>query len=206
MDFVVGLPRTQKSYNSIWVVMNRLTKSARFIPIKPTYSVKDFSTIFIDQIVCLRGILLSIISDRGAEFTSRFWRSFQKGLGTKVKLSTTFHPQMDDQGECTFKTLDDILMACIIDFKGIWYKHLPFVEFAYKNSFHSSISMDPCKVLYYGRCRSPIGWFEVAESSLLGPHLTYKTLEKVHIVRNQLKTANSWQKTYADHMRSDLES
>ena len=79
MDFVVGLPRTQKSYDSIWVVLDRLTKFARFIPVKSTYSAKDYARIFIDDIVCRHGILLSIISNQGAQFTSRFWRSFQKG-------------------------------------------------------------------------------------------------------------------------------
>ena len=95
MDFVLGLPRTQRQYDSIWVVMDRLTKSAHFIPVKSTYSVEDYGRIFIDEIVCLHGIPLSIISDRGAQFTSRFWISFQKGFSTKVKLSTTFYPQLE---------------------------------------------------------------------------------------------------------------
>ena len=92
MDFVVGLPQTQKSYDSIWVAVDRLIKSAQSIPIKSTYSVEDYERIFIDEIVCRHGILVSIISDRGAQFTSRFWRSFQKELGTTVKLRTDFHP------------------------------------------------------------------------------------------------------------------
>ena len=111
MDFVVGLPSTQKSYDSIWVVVDRLTKSARFIPFKSTYSAEDYARIFIDEIVCRHGILLSIISDRGAKFTSRFWKSFHKVLGTKVKFITTFHPQADGQAERTVKTLDDIQRA-----------------------------------------------------------------------------------------------
>ena len=95
MEFVVGLPCTQKSYNSIWVVVDNLTKFARFIPLKSTYLAEDYARIFIDEIVCRNGILLSIILDWGAQFTIRFWRSYQKWLGTKVKLSTAFHPQMD---------------------------------------------------------------------------------------------------------------
>ena len=93
--------------------------------------------------------------------SSRFWRSFQEGLGTKVKLSTAFHPQADGQEECTIRTLVDILRACIINFKGNWDKHLPLMEFAYSNSYHSSVSMAPYKALYSRRCRSPIGLFEV---------------------------------------------
>ena len=90
MDFVVGLLRTQKSYDSTWVVMDRLTDSAHFIPVKSTYSVKDYARIFIDEIEFHQGISLYIISHRSAQFTSTFLRSFQKGLGTKVKLSTAF--------------------------------------------------------------------------------------------------------------------
>ena len=91
MDFVLGLPQIQ-TYDSIWVVVDRLTKFAPFIPIKCSYSAEDYARIFLDEILCRHGIPLSIISNRGAQFTSRFWRSFQKGLGTTVKLSTNFHP------------------------------------------------------------------------------------------------------------------
>ena len=92
MNFVVGLPRTQKSYDSIWLVVYQLTKFSRFILVKSSYLAEDYDRIFLDEIVCLQGIPLSIISDWGAQFTSRFWRLFQKGLGTRVKLSIAFHP------------------------------------------------------------------------------------------------------------------
>ena len=93
MHFVVGLPLTQKSYDSIWVVVDSLTKSARFIPVNSIYSMEDYARILIDEIVCRYCISLSIILDRGSQFTSRFWRLFIKGLGTKMKLSTAFHPK-----------------------------------------------------------------------------------------------------------------
>ena len=108
---------------------------------------------------------LSIISDQGAEFTFRFWRPFQKGMVTMVKLSTSFHPQTDGQAEHTVQTLEDMLRACVIDFKGNWDKHLSLVEFAYNNSFHTSIFMTPYEALYGRRCRSLIGWFEVGIES-----------------------------------------
>ena len=92
MDFVVSMPRTQRKHYSIWVVVDRWTKYAHFIPIKSTYLTEDYARIFIDEIVCRHGILLSIVSDRGDQFKSRFWRSFQKRWGKKVKLSTGFHP------------------------------------------------------------------------------------------------------------------
>ena len=94
--------------------------------------------------------------DQGAQFTPRFRRSFQKGLGTKVKLSTAFHPQTDGQAEHTIQTIEDMIRACIIDFKGSWDKHLPLVEYACNNNFHSSISMVPYEASYGRRCRYPI--------------------------------------------------
>ena len=122
-----------------------------------------------------------------------------------VKLSTAFHPQTDGQAERMIKTLEDMLRLCIIYFKQNWEKHLPFVEFDYNNSFHSSVSTAPYDSLYGRRYRSPIGWFKVGETSFPGPELIYKTLEKVHIIRNRLQTTYNRQKSYADHRRRDLE-
>ena len=107
-------------------------------------------------------------------------------MGTTGNLSTAFHPQKDGQAERTIQTLEDMLRAYIIDLKRNWDKHFPLVEFAYNISFHSPISMVSYEALYGRRRRSPIGWFEVREPSLLGPKLIYKTLEKVHIIRNPL--------------------
>ena len=123
--------------------MDKLTKSTHIIPLKSTYLAKEYARIYINEIVILHGIPLSIISDRFAQFTSRFWKSFQKGLGTQMKLSTAFHPQIDGQVECTIKTLENMLRYCVLYFKGSWDKHLPLVEFSYNNSYHSTISMDP---------------------------------------------------------------
>ena len=114
------------------------------------------------------GFLLSIISDRGPQFTSHFWKSFQKGLGTQVNLSPTFHPQTDVQAKRTIQTLEDMLRACVIDFKGCWDDNLPLIEFSYNNSYQSSIHMTPYEALYGHRCRSPVGWFEVGEETLIG--------------------------------------
>ena len=89
--FLLGLPRTQKHHDSLWVGLDRLTKSTHIIPIKSTYSAEDYPRILIDEIVCHHGIQLSIILYKGAQFTSRFWRSIQERLGTKVMLNNTFH-------------------------------------------------------------------------------------------------------------------
>ena len=120
IDFVVGLPRTHKQYNSIWVVVYRFTKCAHFIFINSTYSVEDYARIFIDNIVSRHGIPLSIILDQREQFTSRYWRSVHKGLGTKVKLISAFHPQM----ERNIQTLEDMLRTCIFDFQENWDKQL----------------------------------------------------------------------------------
>ena len=105
----------------------------------------------------MHGVPISIISDRGTQFTSHFWRSMQKELGTQMDLSTAFHPQTDGQSERTIQVLEDMLRACVIDFGGQWDQFLPLTEFSYNNSYHSSIEMAPFEALYGRRCRSPIG-------------------------------------------------
>ena len=130
MDFVVGLPSTQRGYDSIWIVVDRLTKFAHFIPVKATYTVAQYAQLYIDHIVLLHGVLVSIISDRGSQFTSRFWHKIQEALGTQLYFSTAFHPQIDGQSERTIQTLEDMLRMCVLDFKGSWDKYLPSIEFA----------------------------------------------------------------------------
>ena len=105
MDFITGLPRTCRRHDSIWVIVDRMTKSSRFLAVKTTYLVEDYDKIYLTEIVRLHGVPLSIISDRGPQFTSHFWKSFQKGLGTQVNLSTTFHPQTNRQTEHTIHTI-----------------------------------------------------------------------------------------------------
>ena len=205
MDFVTGLPRSQRGYDSIWVIVDRLTKSAHFLPVKTTYGVAKYAQLYIDEIVRLHGVPISIISDRGTQFTSRFWRALQEALGTRVDLSTAFHPQTDGQSERTIQILEDMLRACVMDFGGGWERYLPLAEFAYNNSYQASIQMAPYEALYGRKCRSPIGWFEVGESQLLGPELVQEASEKVKLIRERLLAAQSRQKAYADHRRRELE-
>ncbi|KAF3626567.1 Zinc ion binding, putative isoform 1 [Capsicum annuum] len=189
MDFIIGLPRSRNQYDSKWVIVDRLTKSAHFLSVRTNYSGEVYAKIYIEEIVRLHGTPVSIISDRG----------------TQVNLSTAFHPQTDGQSKRTIQTLEDMLRACIIDFKGSWVDHLPLVEFAYNNSYHASIKMAPFEALYGRRSRSPIGWYEVGETQLYGPDLVYQAMEKVKIIRERLKTAQSHQKSYADVQRRELE-
>ncbi|WVZ52696.1 hypothetical protein U9M48_003733 [Paspalum notatum var. saurae] len=122
MDFIVGLPRTQKGYNSIWVVVDRLTKVAHFIPVNTTYSGARLAELYISRIVCLHGVPKKIISDRGSQFTSRFWEQLHDSLDTKLRFSTTYHPQTDKQTERTNQVLEDMLRACAIQYGTSWDK------------------------------------------------------------------------------------
>ena len=118
MDFVTGLPKTTKSHDVIWVVIDRLTKSAHFIPIRMTFSLEQLADLYVREIVRLHGVQKSIVSDRDAQFTSKFWRGVQRAMGTKLNFSTAFHPQTDGQSERTIQTLEDMLRACVLDFGG----------------------------------------------------------------------------------------
>nr|GEZ93768.1 reverse transcriptase domain-containing protein [Tanacetum cinerariifolium] len=164
MDFIIGLPRTPSGYHSIWVIVDRLTKSAHFLSVKTTDSMEKLTQLYLKEVVCRHGVPISIISDRDSKFTSRFWRSLQEALGTRLDMSTAYHPGMDGQSERTIQTLKDMLRACVINFGGSWDRHLPLVKFSYNNSYHASIKAAPFEALYGRKCRSPIGWSEVGDS------------------------------------------
>ena len=137
--------------------MDRLTKSAHFIPIKTDFSLTKLSKLYIREVVKLHGLPLSIILDRNPRFTSRFWISLQKALGTRLDLSTAHHPQTDGQSERTIQTLEDMLQCYILDFGGKWDEHLLLVEFTYNNSYQASLEMASYEALYGRLCRSPLG-------------------------------------------------
>ncbi|WVZ58247.1 hypothetical protein U9M48_008533, partial [Paspalum notatum var. saurae] len=151
MDFIVGLPRTQKGYNSIWVVVDRLTKVAHFIPVNTTYSGAKLAELYISRIVCLHGVPKRIISDRGSQFTSRFWEQLHDSLETKLRFSTAYHPQTDGQTERTNQILEDMLRTCAIQYSTSWDMCLPYAEFSYNNSYQASLKKLPFEALY-GRC------------------------------------------------------
>ncbi|KAL0445246.1 UNVERIFIED_CONTAM: Transposon Ty3-G Gag-Pol polyprotein [Sesamum latifolium] len=194
MDFVVGLPRTLRKHDAIWVIVDRLTKSAHFLPIRQGDSLDKLAELYVAEIVRLHGVPVSIVSDRDPRFTSRFWGSLQRALGTKLHFSTAFHPQTDGQSERTIQTLEDMMRACTMEFKGNWDDHLPLMEFAYNNSFHSSISMAPYEALYGRRCRSPVCWDIEGLRQLEGPELVQETVKKIQIVKKCLKAAQDRRK------------
>ncbi|GKB33926.1 reverse transcriptase domain-containing protein [Tanacetum coccineum] len=117
-DFVTKLPKTSSGHDIIWVIVDRLTKSAHFIPTRATDSMETLTRLYIKEIVSRHGVPISIISDRDSHFTSRFWRSLQNALGTQLDMSTTYHPETEGQSERTIQTLEDMLRACVIDFEA----------------------------------------------------------------------------------------
>ena len=119
--------------------MDRLTKSTHFLVVRMTFNLEEFYRLYIREIVWLQGVPVSIVLDWDPKFVAHFWESFQQAMGTWFMMSTTFHPQTDDQSERTIQTLEDMLRACILDLKGSWEEHLPLVEFSYNNSYQVRI-------------------------------------------------------------------
>ncbi|GJV91537.1 putative reverse transcriptase domain-containing protein [Tanacetum coccineum] len=156
MDFVTKLPKSQQGHDTIWVIVERLTKSTIFTPMRETDSMKKLAMLYIKEVVARHGIPVSIICDRDLRFASHFWRSLQKALGTSLDMSIVYHPEIDGQSERTIQTLEDMLRACVIDFGNGWIKHLPLVKFSYNNSYHTSIKAAPFEALYGRKFLSPI--------------------------------------------------
>ncbi|RVW89350.1 Transposon Ty3-G Gag-Pol polyprotein [Vitis vinifera] len=171
---------------------------------KVNFSMDRLASLYVREIV-RHGVPVSIVSDRDPHFTSRFWHSLQKALGTKLSFSTAFHPQTDGQSEMVIQVLEDLLRACTLDLKGNWDDYLPLVEFAYNNSFQASIRMTPFEGLYGRKCRSLVCLDDVGEMKLLGLELVQLTVEKVALIKERLKATQSRQKSYIDNRRQDLE-
>ncbi|KAD7116962.1 hypothetical protein E3N88_04230 [Mikania micrantha] len=177
MDFITKLPRTSSGHDTIWVIIDRLTKSAHFLPMRETFAMDKLARLYINEIVVRHGVPLSIISDRDSRFTSRFWQSLQKSLGTQLNLN----------------------------FGGNWDSQLPLIEFSYNNSYHSSIGCAPFEALYGRKCRSPICWTEVGDNRITGPELIKETTDKIAQIQRRLQATRSRQKSYADKRRKPLE-
>ncbi|GJY13975.1 putative reverse transcriptase domain-containing protein [Tanacetum coccineum] len=182
MDFVTKLPRTSCGHDTIWVIVDRLTKSAHFLPMREDYKMDRLARLYLNEIVARHGMPISIISNRNSRFTSRFWQSMQEALGTRLDMSTAYHPQTNSQSDRIIQTLEDMLRACVLDFKGSWDVHLPLVEFSYNNSYHSSVRCAPFEALYVP-----------------------ETTEKISQIKDRLKAARDRQKSYADKRRKPLE-
>ncbi|GJT08922.1 putative reverse transcriptase domain-containing protein, partial [Tanacetum coccineum] len=178
MDFVTKLPRTSSGHDKIWVIMDRLTKSAHFLPMCEDYKMERLARLYLNEIVARHGVPISIISDCNSRFTSRFWQSIQEALGTRLDMSTNYHPQTDGQSECTIQTLEYMLRA---------------------------LRCAPVEALYGRKCRLSIMWAEIVEGQLIRPELMQETTEKISQIKDRLTAARDHQKSYADKRRITLE-
>ncbi|GJU01541.1 reverse transcriptase domain-containing protein [Tanacetum coccineum] len=149
------LLKSSQGYNTIWVIVDRLTKSVLFLPMRETDPMEKLARMYLKEVVMRHEIPISIIYDRDSRFVSNFWRSLQKALGTCLDMSTAYHPQTNRQSKRNIQTLEDMLRACVIVFGNGWVKHLPLVGFSYNNSYHAGIKASPFQALYGGKCRSP---------------------------------------------------
>ncbi|GKD51583.1 putative reverse transcriptase domain-containing protein [Tanacetum coccineum] len=205
MDLITKLPRSRSGHDVIWVIVDRLTKSAHFLAIREDFNTEKLARLYIDEIVARHGVPVSIISDRDGRFTSHFWQTVQKALGTRLDLSTAYHTQTDRQSERTIQTLEDMLRECVIDFGGSWDVHLPLAKFSYNNSYHSSIRYAPFEALFGRKCRSPVLWAEIRVGSVIGTELVLEMTDKVVLIKEKLKAARDRRKSYADKRRKPLE-
>ncbi|GKC29044.1 putative reverse transcriptase domain-containing protein [Tanacetum coccineum] len=182
MDFVTKLPKTVIGQDTIWVIVDHLTKSAHFLPMREDDSMEKLTRQYLKKVVSRHGVSVSIISDRDGRFASHFWRSLHKALGTRLDMSTAYHPQTDGQSERTIQMLKDMLRACVLYFEKGWDRHLSLVEFSYNNSYHT-----------------------VKDSQLTGPKIIPETTEKIIQIKSRIQAARDRQKSYADVRRKPLE-
>ncbi|CAN6711839.1 unnamed protein product [Malus baccata var. baccata] len=167
MDFVHKLRHTHNGSDDIWVIIDRLTKLAHFIPVREIYSLSQLAKLFISKIVKYHCVPVDIISDRDPRFTSKFWVAFQEAL--------------DRQSKRTIQTLEDMLRSSVLQFSDGWHDYLDWMELAYNNSYHSSIGMVPFEALYGKSCRTPLYWLDVGERVLVGLEIVEETTHNIQL-------------------------
>ena len=167
MDFVLGLPRTRKGRDSVFVVVDRFSKMAHFIPCHKTDNATHIADLFFQEVVRLHGVPNTIVSDRDAKFLSHFWKTLWAKLGTKLLFSTTCHPQTDGQTEVVNRTLSTMLRAVLKKNNRMWEECLPHIEFAYNRSMHSTTKMCPFEIVYGLLPRAPIDLMPLPTSEKL---------------------------------------
>ncbi|GJR23147.1 putative reverse transcriptase domain-containing protein [Tanacetum coccineum] len=183
MDFVTKLPRTQSGNDTIWVIVDRLTKSAHFLPMRETDPMDKLARLYLKEVVTRHGIPVSIICDRDPRFTSNFWRSFQKAMGTRLDMSTAYHPETDGQSERTIQTLEDMLRAST----------MLVLKLPHSRHFMAESVDRLCD------------WAKVGDARLTGPEHVHETTEKIVQIKHRMQAAHDRQKSYADVRRKPLE-
>jgi hypothetical protein len=191
MDFIMGLSRTQSGYDSIWVIVDRLTKVAHFIPVKTTYSEPQLAELYMSRIVCLHGVPKKIVSDRGAQFTSMFWERLHETLDTQLRFSSAYHPQTDGQTKRVNQILEDMLRDYALQYGRSWDKSLSHAKFSYNNSYQESLKMAPFEMPYGRRCRTPLFWNETREQKVFRPDMLQEAKKQVRMVRENLHVTQS---------------
>jgi hypothetical protein len=199
MDFIVGLPPTARRKDSIWVIVDRLTKTTHFIECTPRTPSKIMQNSMSIKLCACTGFprpfyLIEVLN----LFVAHFWEQLHESLGTKLIRSSSYHPQTDGQTERVKQIVEDMLRASIMHFDKSWDKCLSLAKFSYNNSYQASLKMAPFEALYGQRCRTPLNWSEVGERTLFGPDLVKDAKEKVEVIRENLKLAQMRQKSYHD--------
>ncbi|GJS55514.1 putative reverse transcriptase domain-containing protein [Tanacetum coccineum] len=204
MDFVTKLPKTTSGQDTIWVIVDRLTKSAHFLPMKETDTMEKLMRQYLKEVVSRHGVPVSIISDRDSKFTSHFWKSLNEALGTQLDMSMAYHPQTDGQSERTIQTLEDMLRACVMDFGKGCDRHLLLIEFSYNNSYYTSIKAAPFEALCGRKCHSLVCLAEVGDAQLTGLEIVRETTEKIIQIKHRLQASRDRQRSYAENRESQL--
>jgi hypothetical protein len=189
MDFIVGLPTTQSGYDSIWVIIDHFLKVAHFIPVMTTYKGAKLAKLYIARIVRLHGVPKKIVSNRGTQFTSRFWEKLHEAMDTRLNFSLAYHPQTDGQTERVNQILEDMLIACALKDSKSWDMCLSCAEFSYNNSYQKGLKMAPFKVLYGRKCRTALFWNEPREYQVFGQEILREAERQVQVVRENLHLA-----------------
>jgi hypothetical protein len=205
MDFIVSLALMAYMFDSIWVIVDRLSKSAHFIPVHTRYDVRRYAEIYIAHVLYLHGVLKTIISDRGSQFVAHFWEQLHASQRTRLIHSSSYHPQTDGQTERVNQIFKDMLRDCVLEHRGRWDLNLPWAEFSYNNSYQESLKIAPFEVLYGHRCRTPLNWIETGEKVIFRPDLVEEAEATIRCIQDNLKAAKSRQETYANKRRQPLE-
>ncbi|GJT06215.1 putative reverse transcriptase domain-containing protein [Tanacetum coccineum] len=190
-------PKTSQGYDTIWVIVDRLTKSAIFTPMRETDPMDKLARIYLKEVVTMHGIPVLVIYDRDPRFASNFWRSLQNALGTNLDMSTAYPSHNSRTSREDYSNHSrNVLRACAIDFGKGWVNQLPLVEFSYNNSYHASIKAAPFEALYGRKCRSLVCWAEVGQMQLTDPDLVPETTETIIQIKQRMQTARDRQKRY----------
>jgi hypothetical protein len=205
MNFIVGLPLTDRKFNSIRVIVDRLNKSAHFILVHTFYRVAKYAKLYIARILCLHEVPKTIISDQGLQFVARFWEQLHASLGTHLIHISAYHPQTNGQTERVNHILEDMLRACVLNFQDKWGKCLLLAELSYNNNYQDSLRMAPFEALYGHHCRTPVNWIEPGERTIFGLDLVTEAEEIVHRILSSLKVVKARQESYANKRCQPLE-